>query len=624
MSLSSALSIAMSGLRANQAALAIVSSNVANAKTPGYVAQSSMQSETASGTSGASVLVTGVNRQLDEFVQTQLRTETSGGAYADQMANVLDQLQTIYGTPGAAGTLEDAFSKFTSSLQALSSSPNSPSAQVAALNAAQSLTHSLNSTTASIQALRSNSEQSIATSVSSANVALSRIATLNTRLQGISPNDPAAATLADQRDSAVDQLSGLMDIRVVTDATNQVTIYTNSGVPLVSGAAATQLAFTGQGALTANSQWNADPSKSGAGALTAVLPNGGSIDLIATSSISSGKIAADLRLRDQTLVQAQTQMDQFAATLASALSDKTTSGVAATSGAQSGFDLDLTNVLRGNSINLTYTDAATNAQRQVTIVRVDDPAALPLSNLGAAPNSQTIGVNFSAGAASVATQLNAALGGAGLAFANPAGATLRVLNTVAGGATLNAASTTTTTTALSGSGAPLPVFTDGANSYSGQINASGSQITGFAGRITVNTALLADPTKLSLYATSPATPPGDITRSDYLYQQLTSASYTYAAQTGLGSPASPFKATLTSYMQQFLSLQSNAATSAAQLQQGQDVVVSTLQSKFNATAGVSIDSELANLIALQNTYAANAHVMSVVRTMMASLFQSVN
>ena len=40
MSLSSALSIAMSGLTANQAGLSIVSSNVANASTPGYVSQS--------------------------------------------------------------------------------------------------------------------------------------------------------------------------------------------------------------------------------------------------------------------------------------------------------------------------------------------------------------------------------------------------------------------------------------------------------------------------------------------------------------------------------------------------------------------------------------------------------
>src|SRR4051812_50217416 len=104
MSLSSALSTAMAGLRANQAALAIVSSNVANAKTPGYVAQGVNQIEVAGGTgNGASVRINGVNRQLDQYIQAQLRTESSGGAYADQTANILSQLQTVYGTPGEAG-----------------------------------------------------------------------------------------------------------------------------------------------------------------------------------------------------------------------------------------------------------------------------------------------------------------------------------------------------------------------------------------------------------------------------------------------------------------------------------------------------------------------------------------
>lgn len=623
MSLSSALSIAISGLRANQAALAIVSSNVANAQTPGYVAQTSNQAELASGGSGSGVQVTGVSRQLDEFIQTQLRTETSGGAYADQIANVLSQLQTIYGRPGEPGTLENAFSSFTKALQALSSSPASASAQVVALNAAQSLAQSLNSTTMSIQALRANSEQSISTSVATANVSLSNIATINARLQGLSPNDPAAATLAGQRDSAINQLSGLLDIRIVTNSTNQTTIYTNSGVPLVSGSQASQLAFNEQGALNANSQWNADPIKSSVGALSIKLPNGGSFDLVATGSIVSGRIAADLRLRDQTLVQAQTQIDQFAATLASSLSNITTAGTAANAGAQFGFDVNLANVLPGNTVNLTYTDTATSTQRQVTIVRVDDPAALPLSNAGAAPNTQTIGIDFSGGAAAVATQLNAALGGAGLSFSNTAGSTLRVLNSASATATVNATSTTITSTMLSGNGIQLPVFTDGAGSpYAGAITAGRSQLTGFAGRITVNAALLADPAKLSTYSATTAA--GDNARSDFLYAQLTTGSYTYSAKTGLGSSASPFKSTLTGYMQQFLSLQSNAATSAAQLKQGQDVVVSTLQSKFNATSGVSIDTELSNLIALQQTYAANAKVLSIVQSMMTALSQSFN
>jgi flagellar hook-associated protein 1 FlgK len=622
MSLGSALAIAMSGLRANQSALSIVSSNIANAQTPGYVAEGINQVAVQTGDSGASVIVTGVNRQLDQFIQSQLRTETSGGAYADQMASVLTQLQSVYGTPGAAGSLESAFSNFTTALQSLSTTSGTSSSQISAATAAQSLVQQLNATTQGIQTLRSNAEQDLNISVGQANTAMSQIAQLNTRLQGLNPTDPAAATLMDQRDKAIDQLSQLMDIRVSSNGNNQTSIYTTNGVELV-GAQASKLSFNSQGTLNANSQWNSNPAKSSAGTITCTLANGATVDMIATNSIGSGQIGADLMLRDKTLVQAQTQVDQLAASMASALSDKTTAGTAAPAALapKAGFDLDTSNVLPGNTINLTYTDAATNTKHNVTIVRVDDPTALPLSNAGGNPNNPVIGVNFSGGMASVVAQLNTALGGANLQFSNPSGSILRVIDSGTGSATVNAASVTTTATSLAGGSAQLPLFTDGNSLYTGVITGAGSQLTGLAGRITVNSALLTNPSNFTVYSTSPPTNAGDTTRSDFLYSQLTTGTFTYSPQTGLGSAASPFKGTISSYMEQFLSQQGNASTSATQLQQGQDVVVNTLQQKMKATSGVNIDSEMANLIALQNSYAANAHVMSVVQTMMTSLMQ---
>ena len=623
MSLGSALATAMSGLRANQAALSIVSSNVANAQTPGYVSESINQVEVASGDTGASVSVLGVNRQLNQFVQTQLRSETSGGAYADQMANVLTQLQSVYGTPGSAGSLETAFSNFTTAVQSLSTTSGSSSSQIAASSAAQALAQQLNATTQGIQTLRTNAEQDINISVGQANSAMTQIAQINTQLQGMSPNDPTGATLMDQRDAAIDQLSQLMDIRVSSTGNNQTTVYTSNGVELV-GAQASTLAFNSQGTLSANSQWNSNPALSSAGTITCTLANGAKIDMIATNSISSGQIAADLTLRDKTLVQAQAQVDQLAASISGAASNTTTAGTAAPAALapKAGFDLDLTNVLPGNTINLTYTDSATNTQHNVTIVRVDDPAALPLSNAGGNPNNPVAGVNFSGGMASVVSQLNSALGGANLQFSNPSGSTLRVVDSGTGAATVNAASVTTTASSLANGSPQLPLFTDGNSLYTGAITATGSQQTGLAGRITVNPALLSDPSKFTVYSTSPATQPGDTTRSDFLYSQLTSGTFTYSPQTGLGTATTPFKGTLTNFMQQFLSQQANASTSATQLQQGQDIVVSALQQKMNSASGVNIDTEMANLISLQNTYAANAHVMSVVQSMMTSLMQA--
>jgi flagellar hook-associated protein 1 FlgK len=612
----------MSGLRANQAALSITSSNIANTQTPGYVAQRVNQVETVSGDFGAGVNVTGVSRQLDQFIQTQLRSETSGGAYADQMANVLSQLQNVYGTPGNAGTLETAYSNFTTALQALATTSGSSSSQISASTAAQALAQQLNATTQGIQTLRSNAEQDINISVGQANDAMTQIAHLNLQLQGLKSTDPTAATLMDQRDQAIDKLSQLMDIRVSSNGNNQTTIYTTNGVELV-GAQASTLSFNSQGTLNANSQWNADPTKSSVGTITVKLANGAVIDMVGSGSINSGQIAADIKLRDKTLVQAQAQVDQLAASLASALSDKTTAGTAAPAALapKAGFDLDVSNVLPGNTINLTYTDTTTNTRHQVSIVRVDDPAALPLSNAGGNPNNPVIGINFSGGMASVVSQLNAALGTSNLQFSNPSGSTLRVVDNGAGTAAVNAASVTTTVSSLASGSPQLPLFTDGVSLYTGAITAQGPQQLGLAGRITVNAALLADPSKFTAYSTSPATPAGDTTRTDYLYSQLTSGTFTYSPGTGLGTAAAPFKGTLTGFMQQFLSLQSNAATSATQLQQGQDVVVNTLQQKMKATSGVNIDTEMANLIALQNSYAANAHVMSVVQTMMNTLMQ---
>jgi len=625
MGLSSALASAMSGLRANQAALSIVSSNVANSQTPGYVVQTPNQIEVTTGDFGATAMTTGVSRELDTYVLNQLRTETGGSGYADQMASILKQLQNVYGTPGNSGTLETALNKFTTALQALSTSSGASSAQTVALGAAQALATQLNVTTKGIQSLRSNVEQDLGNSAQAANVAMQQVADINTKLQGLSANDPSAATLMDQRDQAINTLSKYVDVRVTTDGSNQANIYTTTGIQLVGAGLASQFTFASAGALSATSLYNIDPAKSGVGALNIVLPNGSKVDVVANSVVSSGQIAADLKLRDQTLVQAQDQIDQFAATMASALSDKTTAGTTV-SGPPAGFDIDLAGAQPGNTATFSYTDTATNTTRQVTLVNVTDPAALPLQNATNA-NPMRIGVNFSGGMGAIASALNTALSTSHLTFSaapSPATATtLRITDDNSGLAKVNSSSISKTISSLTSGNPQLPLFTDGGQAlYTGAITASGSQMTGLAGRIAVNTQLVSDPTRMSVYNTSPVTPSGDTTRSDYLYSQLTSAVFSYSPSSGLGSPGQPFTGSVSNYLQQFLSVQANSATQADQLQQGQSVVVSTLQAKFNSTSSVNLDSEMSNLIQLQNAYAANAHVMSVVQSMMNTLLQA--
>src|SRR5260370_7980735 len=137
MSLSQALYTAMSGLRATQASLALVSSNVANAETPGYVRKTVNQITGVTGDFGSSVRINGVNRELDAYLQTQIRTEMSGAAYADVRSTFLANLQTVYGNPDSTGTIEDAFNALTTAVHGPSTNPHPPSSRIPVVNSPQ-------------------------------------------------------------------------------------------------------------------------------------------------------------------------------------------------------------------------------------------------------------------------------------------------------------------------------------------------------------------------------------------------------------------------------------------------------------------------------------------------------
>ncbi|WP_295844979.1 flagellar hook-associated protein FlgK [Tardiphaga sp.] len=620
MSLNDALSIAMAGLRANQASMALVSSNVANAETPGYVKKTIDQVTTNTGSVGTGVNIVGVNRELDSYVQAQLRTETSGASYATLKSSFLQQMQSLYGNPDSTGTLETAFNGLTTAVQALSTSADSASARIGVVNAANALAQQLNSMTRGIQTLRGAAETGISDSVNTANGLMQQIATINNQLasnpNGGTSTDAPTAALLDQRDQYVTQLSQLMDIRVTTNGANQVTVFTGSGVQLVGNEAA-KLSFNAQGTVTPNTTWDANPAISNLGSISVTYANGGSIDL--TKSIKSGKIAAYVELRDSSLVEAQNQLDQFAGSISSALSDTTTAGtVVTTLPSTQTVALNAADMKAGNVMHLTYLDG-NNAEQQISFMRVDNSNALPLSNSATAdPNDEVFGIDFSGGVASVVNQLNAAMNGR-VQFSGTSLAAITVQNNP-GFSTITAASVTSTaaTNSLSAGSAALSLFTDNGAAYSGAITGTGSQVTGLAGRLTVNAAVASDPSKLVLYGTGTAA--GDTTRANFILQQLSSATFTYSPQSGVGG--APFKGTLLSYMQQFTSAQGAAASAASQLADGQNVVLNTLQQKMTATSGVNIDDEMAHLLSLQNAYSANARVMSTVNDMYKTLMQA--
>src|SRR4029079_6808293 len=616
MSLTQALSTALSGLQVNQASISIVAANVANADTPGYT-RKVVNQVAIGGSASIGVRVSDIQREIDLYIQRQLRVENAGASYADTRANMYSQLQDIYGQPGADTSLESVYNSFTSALQVLSTSPDDPGARTAVVNSAQLLTQQLNQLSGSVQALRANAELVIAHAVNKANEAMSQIASLNGQIAAGTPGDAATEALQDQRDSYIDQLSQLMDINVIPGDRGQVSIFTSNGTQLV-GAQAAQLSFDAVGTITPNSLWNANSSLRGVGTITLIPPAGAPVDLIQNHAIRSGTIAAFLQMRDQDLVQAQNQLDALAAGMAQALSDKTTTGAPVSSPPQNGFSVDVGNLSNGNTVTVNYTDTATNTPHTITLVRVDDPSALPLSNTATATANDTVfGIDFSGGMGSVVTQINAALTGTGMTASN-SGTVLQILDDgAANTGDVNSLSATATVTSLTSGGAELPLFTDGSTPYTGIITGTGPESRGLAAGIAVTPSIVADPSSLIVYQAG--TPAGDSTRPDFILQQLTNASLTFSPNTGIGTVSAPFTGSLTTYLRQVISQQGEAASSADNLKQGQDVVLNSLQQRFNDVSGVNVDQEMANLLSLQNSYAANARVMSAVKDMLDAL-----
>ena len=157
----------------------------------------------------------------------------------------------------------------------------------------------------------------------------------------------------------------------------------------------------------------------------------------------------------------------------------------------------------------------------------------------------------------------------------------------------------------------MPFFTDGGGSYTGAITALGSQSVGFAGRIAVNAALVADPSKLVLYQAGTAA--GDSTRPDFIYEQLTIGALTFSPDGGIGSANAPFTGSIGNYPAPGDQPAGRGGERRRQSQAGPGRrAVESLQQRFNDSAGVNIDQEMANLLNLQNAYAANARVLSTV------------
>ncbi|KQO73208.1 flagellar hook-associated protein FlgK [Methylobacterium sp. Leaf88] len=620
-----AINTASAGLKATQAAIGVVSQNIANVGTVGYTKRTLDTVSTGVGNSGVSVGTIG--RALDAASIRQLRMETSGAAYTGSLSAVRTQLDQLYGTPGAFTALDGVMNDFAQSLQALASDPTSAPARATVVTKAANLASTIGTIAQGVQDLRSATESQLGSDTAKASAYLASIAKLNTQITGTT-DEGARASLLDQRDQAVTGLSAFLDIQTVDQRDGTLTVITTSGMTLVDRGAAAILSFDGRGTLSPDSEYTDNAATRGVGTITATTPGGSKIDLIATQAIRSGSLAAGIELRDSVLPQAQRQLDELAAGLSRSLSDRSAVGTPPTDGTTGALDIDLAGLKAGNAVTVSVRDAAgtqrnlvllpytSDSEPKIDRADINDPTAsiLPIkltgTNAGLRDAIQTaLGASFS-----VTSQLSAGTGG------------LRILTDPSSGApTLLGVSASVTQLKdpndFQSGAAQIPLFVDGNKKgtlYTGSFD-GGSQLTGFAQRISVNQAVVSN--TANLVTLSSKTLASDASRPQYLYQALTGASRTFAAASGIGGVAAPYTASVQDFAQRIIDAQGAGAASAQDLDEGQGIALATAQSRVASVSGVSIDEEMSKLVQLQTAYSANARVLTAARDLLDTLLR---
>ncbi|ABY29356.1 flagellar hook-associated protein FlgK [Methylorubrum extorquens] len=627
-----AFSTATAGLRVTQAQIGVVSQNIANVGTAGYVRRT--LAPITSGSGNAGVATGTVARALDAAALKQLRAESSGAAYTSLMSKTRTQLDTLYGRPGDASALDGVFNNFTLSLQTLAANPTSTAARATVLSAANDLATRIGSAANGVQALRSGLESQLATDTEKASGLLAQLAKLNTRIVATASGDASRPELEDQRDQALTSLSGLIDINAVPQSDGSVSVLTSSGVTLLDRSNAASLRFDARGTLSANALYASDPSQSGVGTIVASTPGGGKIDLLGSGAIRSGSIAAAIELRDTVLPQAQRQLDDLAAGLSRAMSDRLATGTVPTDGTTGGFDIDLTGLSAGNAITLTVQDGSGTQRNLILMPSYQNPP--PAIPAGATDDANATVIPFTIRrpdavpartADEVRNAITAALGGGYTVSSVPGGeaGAMRILSS--GGATLVAASASVTQVTaagdIKGSATQIPLFVDGASAalYTGSFD-GGSQLTGFAQRIAVNPAVVGSAASLvGVTGTGAASGIGDGTRPQALFTALTSTQRLFSSSSGISGIDAPTRSSVADFVQGVISVQGAAAAAAQDLDEGQSIALSTAQGRFASASGVNIDEEMSNLIALQQAYAANARVLTAARDMIDTLLR---
>ncbi|AOE40897.1 flagellar hook-associated protein FlgK [Pantoea agglomerans] len=309
--MSSIINSAMSGLSAAQAALSTTSNNISNYTVAGYSRQTTVLAQANSTLQGNSyygngVNITGVQREYDAFIATQLRGSSANysavSTQHSQISNIDDLLST------STTSLSTSLQGFFTNLQNVVSNANDPSARQSMLSNAQGLVSQFQTSAQYLNNMQNSVNADVDSSIKQVNTITSQIADLNKQIGKLSTANGAAPNdLLDKRDQLVNTLNNVVGV-TVSQQDGGYTVAMANGLTLVNGDKSHDLV-----AMPSSS----DPTRTTIGY---VDKQAGNVE-IPEKLITTGSLGGLLAFRTQDLDLAQNQLGQLAAAFTTSFND---------------------------------------------------------------------------------------------------------------------------------------------------------------------------------------------------------------------------------------------------------------------------------------------------------------
>ena len=314
------LSIGANALKTNQSALAIVSNNIANVNTEGYVRQEldikeNLPTKAGLVYVGSGAVATGVRRAYDSFVESSVRSSVSDLAAQSPLIDYSNRMIDILGDQSAS--LTPALDEFFDGIKELSLDPSSELRRDTALSDAKGLASRFNELGHQLQLIDDETKNQLNYKVSEFNALTDQLAVINQKLVRQSDLKRQPPDLLNSRDQVLVELSKRFRVSVEQAANGMVSVTVGknaNGVKVVDGGSAKQMGVEYK---TATSPAEA----------TLVLDAYGDRQDLSGLTGAGGEIGGLLQFRSSVLAPSMNNLNLLAATVSNEVNSALSGGM---------------------------------------------------------------------------------------------------------------------------------------------------------------------------------------------------------------------------------------------------------------------------------------------------------